>query len=74
MKYEEINKAKDILRKAGYHVDSLWHTDDITDRYECDKDKAYEILTEILDANIDTIFDSVHHQAKYYHNLKEKEQ
>lgn len=70
----ETEAAKDVLRKAGYHVDSLWHVQDITDRYECDEDKAYEILSEVLDANIDTIFDSAHHQAKYEHNLKEKEQ
>ena len=70
----ETEAAKEVLRKAGYHVDSLWHVQDVTDRYECDADKAYEILTEVLDANIDTIFDSLHHQAKYENNLNEKEQ
>lgn len=70
----ETEAAKDVLRKAGYHVDCLWHVQDVTDRYECDEDKAYEILTEVLDANVDTIFDSIHHQAKYEHNLNDKEQ
>jgi hypothetical protein len=74
MNNEEINQAKAVLRKAGYHVTCLWHVQDVTDRYECDEDTAYEILSEVLDANIETIFDSIHHQAKYYHNLKEKEQ
>lgn len=70
----EVNKAKETLRKSGYHVDSLWHVQDVTDRYECDQDKAYEILTEVLDANTDSVFDSIHHQAKYYHNLNEKKE
>ena len=70
----ETEAAKEVLRKAGYHVDSLWHVQDVTDRYECDADKAYEILTEVLDANIDTIFDTIHNQAKYELNLNEKEQ
>ena len=70
----ETEAAKSVLRKAGYHVDSLWHVQDITDRYECGEEIAYEILTAVLDANIDTIFDSLHHQAKYENNLNEKEQ
>jgi hypothetical protein len=72
MNHEEITKAKDVLRQAGYHVESLWHIQDITDRYECDEETAYEILTEVLDANIETIFDSIHHQATIENNLKEK--
>lgn len=74
MNYEEVNKAKEVLRKNGYHIESLWHIHEVTDRYECDAEKAYEILGEVLDANVDGVFDSLHHQAKYYHNLKEKEQ
>lgn len=70
----EISKAKEVLRKAGYHVDSLWNVVDVMQRYDCDEDKAYEILTEVLDANTDAVFDSIHHQAKYEHNLNEKEQ
>lgn len=69
-----IHEAKEVLRKAGYHVDSLWHVQDVTDRYECDAEKAYEILTEVLDTNINSVFDSIHHQATCYHNLKEIEQ
>lgn len=74
MNHEEITKAKEVLRKAGYHVDSLWHIQDITDRYECDADKAYEILTMVLDTNIDKVFDSIHYQATIENNLNEKEE
>jgi len=68
----EVEAAKSVLRKAGYHVDSLWHVQDVTNRYECGEEMAYEILTAVLNANIDTIFDLVHNQAKYENNLKEK--
>jgi hypothetical protein len=45
----EIQKAKEVLRKAGYFVDNLWHTDDVQDRYNCDdNDKAQEILNDAL--------------------------
>jgi hypothetical protein len=73
MNHQEILIAKEVLRKAGYHIDSLWHVQDVTDRFECDQDKAYEILTEVLDASVDGVFDSIHHQAKYELNLNEKE-
>lgn len=73
MNHQEILIAKEVLRKAGYHIDSLWHVQDVTDRFDCDQDKAYEILTEVLDTSVDGVFDSIYHQAKYYHNLNEKE-
>jgi hypothetical protein len=72
MNHREINKAKEVLRKAGYHVDSLWHVQDITNRYECDADKAYEILTEVLDVSVEMVFSSIHDQAMF-NELKEKE-
>jgi hypothetical protein len=73
MNHEEITKAKEVLRAAGYHVDTLWHVQDITDRYECDADKAYEILTEVLDVSVEMVFDSIHGQAMF-NEIKEKEQ
>ena len=40
--------AKATLRKRGYFVDNLWSTYDVTDRYDCDKDKAQEVLNSAL--------------------------
>jgi hypothetical protein len=65
MNREEINKAKDVLRKAGYHVDSLWHVQDVTEIYECDSDKAYEILTQVLDRSVDAVFDAIQDEARF---------
>jgi hypothetical protein len=72
MNHEEINQAIEVLRKAGYHVECLWHVQDVTDRYECDQETAYEILSEVLDANIEMVFNSIHHQATIENNLNEK--
>jgi len=45
----EIQKAKEVLRKAGYFVDNLWHIDDVKDRYNCDDDdQAQSIINEAL--------------------------
>jgi hypothetical protein len=44
----EIEKAKAILREAGYFVDNLWTVLDVQDRYKCDNDTAQEILYESL--------------------------
>ena len=43
-----INEAKEVLRRAGYFVDALWHTRDVQDRYQCDKETAMEVLENAL--------------------------
>lgn len=40
--------AKKILERHGYFVANLWHIDDITINYECDEDKAQDILYRAL--------------------------
>lgn len=44
----EIEKAKAILREAGYFVDNLWTVQDVQDRYKCDDDTAQGILYDSL--------------------------
>lgn len=45
----EEQKAKEILRKAGYFVDNLWHVDDVKLRYNCDDDEqAHDLLNNAL--------------------------
>jgi hypothetical protein len=65
MNREEINKAKDVLRTAGYHVDSLWHVEDVTTIYECDSDMAYQILTQVLERSVDGVFDAIQDEAMF---------
>jgi hypothetical protein len=52
-----INEAKEVLRKAGYFVDNLWHIRDVIDRYECDEETAMEVLDSALtnDATMEQI-------------------
>ena len=69
--HEEIENAKNVLRSAGYHVESLWHVKDVTDRYECDEDTAYEILTNCIDRSIEGVFDDIMDDARFS-ELKEK--
>jgi hypothetical protein len=52
-------KAKAVLREAGYFVDNLWHIDDIKLRYNCDdNEQAQEILNTALtnDATMEQIW------------------
>jgi len=42
----EIEKAKDVLREAGYYVDNLWQAEDVTSRFACTEDEAQEVLEE----------------------------
>jgi hypothetical protein len=52
-------KAKEVLRKAGYFVDNLWHVDDIKLRYNCDdNEQAQSILDTALtnDATMEQIW------------------
>lgn len=43
-----IEYAKKVLKAYGYFVDNLWSIRDVQDRYECDEEKAQEILKRAL--------------------------
>jgi hypothetical protein len=47
-KQAEIEQAKAILKQHGYFVDNLWSTQDVTDRYECTEEQAYDVLDKAL--------------------------
>ena len=68
----EVRAAKDVLRRAGYHTDSLWHVEDVTLRFECESDEAYEILTHILDASIEDVYGMISSVAVQERQLTEK--
>lgn len=45
----EIEKAKEVLRKAGYFTDNLWHIDDVKSRFRVsDNEDAQDILNDAL--------------------------
>jgi len=54
----EIEQAKAILKQHGYFVGNLWTIQDVTDRYECTDEQAYDILDTALtnEATMEQIF------------------
>jgi hypothetical protein len=46
---DKIEEAKEVLRKAGYYTDNLWHIDEVKDRFNVvDDDDAQAILERAL--------------------------
>jgi hypothetical protein len=41
---KNVNRAKNVLRDAGFFVDNLWHINDVFNVRECDDDQAMEAL------------------------------
>lgn len=44
----ECDAAREVLKKNGYFVDNLWHVDDVKAVFNCDDNKAQEILSVVL--------------------------
>lgn len=57
----EIEKAKEVLRLAGYYVDNLWHVDDVKQSYKCTNEEAIEVLDGALNDNyvVENIFEGI---------------
>ena len=70
----EIEKAKQVLRDAGYQTDNLWHIDDVQNNYNCTEEQAMEVLVNVLgnDYIMETVFDLISLEA-YEIGLTRKE-
>jgi hypothetical protein len=56
----EIEKARETLRAAGYFVDNLWHVDDVKLRFAVfDNEDAQAILEKAL--TNDWIMEQIHY-------------
>jgi hypothetical protein len=56
-----IEKAKEVLREAGYFTDNLWHVDDVKLRFNVEDDgDAQEILETAL--TNDWIMEQIHYR------------
>jgi len=44
----DIEKAREILKQAGYFVDNLWQVSDVMHKFECSEDEAQEVLSSAL--------------------------
>jgi len=69
---DEINNAKETLRKAGYFIDNLWHIEDVHLNYECTDKQAMNVLESVLTDEyiMEMINVSISSQAKEL-NLKQ---
>ena len=63
---KQIDKAKQILKKAGYQTELMLNTSDITFNFHCSEDKAEEILEESFDAMEQLLWDEVVNKCYYY--------
>jgi hypothetical protein len=48
---QEVNAARELLKKNGYFVDNLWHTRDIQTKFNVQDDVAYNVLSVLLDSD-----------------------
>lgn len=48
VKLIEIQKAKKLLKDAGYYMDSIWSVSDIMFSFKCDESTAKKVLHEAL--------------------------
>ncbi len=45
---QEIQNAKDLLERAGYFVQNLWHIQDVKIHFDCTDEEAMYILEQSL--------------------------
>lgn len=64
--HEQIEQAKQVLRNAGYYVDSLWQIADVKGKFECTDEQAQDVLEIAFsnDATYSQIWESIDDAAK----------
>lgn len=73
-RHNEIEKAKEILKKHGYYIHTLYHIDDVTSMYDCTDSEAMEIIELAIDndGTANQIWENMRYFAEDM-GLKEKE-
>jgi hypothetical protein len=47
--YDEVKKAKKILKNNGFYIGNLWMLEDVQNKFKnCSNKLAYEILDDVL--------------------------
>ncbi len=70
---KEIEKAREVLREAGYYADNLWHIDDVRTLFENVTDEqAQEILDKSFqnEATFDQIWFAIEQIGQDIYNLE----
>lgn len=74
LRQTDIENAKQVLKSAGYYVDNLWQTYDVTANYECTEDEAQKVLDGALtnEATCQQIWEAISYKAESI-NLKRRD-
>lgn len=68
---EQIQNLMELIRmgdnelpeiKTNCYINNLWHTEDVTDRFDCTNDEAMKVLEKAL--TNDYTFDTIHELIK----------
>lgn len=59
----KVEQAKAVLKEAGYHTDSLWHINDVTNKFECTDEQAYELLDNVINGLISNANETIMDQG-----------
>lgn len=70
----DIEEAKKTLMEAGYFVDNLWQTCDVTMNHDCTEEEAQEVLKGALtnEATYQQIWEAISYEAESM-NLKRRD-
>ena len=49
MDYKKIQKAKDVLTKAGYYIGNLYQVEDVQVYFDCTDNEALDVLDGAMD-------------------------
>jgi hypothetical protein len=63
---DEIEKAKQVLKDAGYYVDNLWSIEDVKKDWRCTDKQSFEILDSIFKGEYfgEVVFDLINIEAR----------
>ena len=63
-----IREAKETLKRAGYHTDSIWHIDDVMSRHNVNSIQAYHLLTIALESVLPDTLNTINQTANDFTN------
>lgn len=74
LKQLDIENAKQVLKSAGYYVDNLWQTCDVTINYDCTEEEAQKVLDKVFrsESTFEDIWMAISYQAESI-NLKRRD-
>ena len=65
--FNNVERAKSVLRRQGFFVDNLWNISDVQNVRECDDEQAMDVLKDAFSNEflIEDILDSISASADF---------